>query len=436
MASYSWNTNIDAKGSSTASDKYNLKLDVTITKNSGNSSTVSMVGYIKSNSSSYTAYNLSSGASNTLKIIDEDGTTQYNTSFKAKYDTRSTGNYYKVFTKSTTVNHGSDGARAIRFVWTFKETSISWSPQGTLYGPSSSSTTGLTTTTYTISYNANGGTGAPSAQTKTYGKTLTLSSTKPTRAASSNGTTYTFKGWATSETATSAQYSAGGSYTTNAAATLYAVWSSTSAYTVSYNANGGYGAPSAQTKTSGTNLTLSSTKPSRTGYTFAGWGTSADATSVKYAAGATYSTNADIILYAIWTAWTFTVAYNANGGSGAPSSQTKTANIAISLSDTEPTKSGYVFKCWNTKSDGTGTTYHPGNYFNVIQNGGTYTLYAIWITTDILIYNTGKCKAVEFVEGETNAFYNDGSVVATEFIEGTTFSMGSKAFKFTELIEK
>lgn len=72
---------------------------------------------------------------------------------------------------------------------------------------------------YTVSYNANGGSGAPSSQTKYYGKTLTLSTTKPTR------TNYTFLGWSTSSSATSATYSSGGSYTTNAAATLYAVWS-------------------------------------------------------------------------------------------------------------------------------------------------------------------------------------------------------------------
>lgn len=51
---------------------------------------------------------------------------------------------------------------------------------------------------YTIRYDANGGTGAPSSQTKTYGYTLTLSSTKPTR------TGYNFLGWSTSKTATSA----------------------------------------------------------------------------------------------------------------------------------------------------------------------------------------------------------------------------------------
>jgi len=73
-------------------------------------------------------------------------------------------------------------------------------------------------TTYTITYNANGGTGAPPADTKTQGVALTLSSTKPTR------TGYAFKGWANSKTATTAQWQPGGSYTIDGNATLWAVW--------------------------------------------------------------------------------------------------------------------------------------------------------------------------------------------------------------------
>jgi uncharacterized repeat protein (TIGR02543 family) len=121
---------------------------------------------------------------------------------------------------------------------------------------------------------------------------LILSSTKPTR------TGYSFQGWATSASG-SVSYAAGASYTANAAVTLYAVWKANT-YTVSYNANGGTGAPGNQTKTYGTALTLSSTKPTRTNYTFKGWGTSASATTVSYAAGASYTTNAAVTLYAVW----------------------------------------------------------------------------------------------------------------------------------------
>jgi uncharacterized repeat protein (TIGR02543 family) len=77
----------------------------------------------------------------------------------------------------------------------------------------------VTAKKYTVSYDANGGSGAPSCQTKTHGKTLKLNSTVPTRSG------YTFLGWSPSSTATIATYSAGGKFTLNANVTLYAVWS-------------------------------------------------------------------------------------------------------------------------------------------------------------------------------------------------------------------
>jgi len=73
-------------------------------------------------------------------------------------------------------------------------------------------------------------------------------------------------------------------------------------YTVSYNANGGAGAPANQTKTQNVALTLSSTRPTRSGYTFLGWATSSTATSVAYQPGASYTANASITFYAVWQA--------------------------------------------------------------------------------------------------------------------------------------
>ena len=72
--------------------------------------------------------------------------------------------------------------------------------------------------TYTVAYNANGGSGAPASQTKTYGVDLTLSATIPVRSG------FNFLGWATTDTATAPEYQPGGAYTANAAVTLYAVW--------------------------------------------------------------------------------------------------------------------------------------------------------------------------------------------------------------------
>ena len=449
---------------------------------------------------------------------------------------------------------------------------------------------------YTVSYNANGGTGAPGNQTKTYGTDLTLSSTVPTR------TGYTFTSWNTKADGSGTSYAKGAKYTSNASVVLYAQWkqnvynpsgvldsvsggvqsisikgwafdrddlskalsihvyiggpagSSAAAfvggltankyredvaktypgvgdyhgyegtfptsktgtqtvyvyainvgsganvllgtktvtiepYTIMYNANGGTGAPGNQTKTYGTDLTLSSTVPTRTGYTFTSWNTKADGSGTSYAKGAKYTSNASVVLYAQWKqnvynpsgvldsvsggvqsisikGWAFdrddlskalsihvyiggpagssaaafvggltankyredvaktypgvgdyhgyegtfptsktgtqtvyvyainvgsganvllgtktvtiepyTIMYNANGGTGAPGNQTKTYGNDLTLSSTVPTRTGYTFTSWNTKADGTGTSYAAGAKY--IANESV-TLYAQW----------------------------------------------------------
>ena len=144
-------------------------------------------------------------------------------------------------------------------------------------------------------------------------------------------------------------------------------------YKVTYNANGGSGAPSQQTKWHGTALPLSSTKPSRTGYTFKGWATSASG-SVAYAAGASYTANAAVTLYAVWQAITYKVTYNANGGSGAPGQQTKTYGITLKLSTTKPTRTNYNFKGWAKTASGAVAYAAGANY----TSNAAITLYAVW----------------------------------------------------------
>lgn len=146
---------------------------------------------------------------------------------------------------------------------------------------------------YTISYNVNGGSSdAPASQTKYYGENITLSGTKPTRIG------HSFLGWATSASG-SVAYPAGATYSGNANLSLYAKWQA-STCTVRYDANGGSGAPASQTKTYGTTLTLSRTKPTRTNYNFLGWATTKTSTSAMYSAGGSYTTEAGATLYAVW----------------------------------------------------------------------------------------------------------------------------------------
>lgn len=148
---------------------------------------------------------------------------------------------------------------------------------------------------YNITYDPNGGSGESWTQQKWYGEDAKITTTKPTR------TGYTFLGWNTSASAAAASstYAPGATYSTNAALTLYAIWKA-NIYSVKYNANGGTGAPAAQTKTYGKALTLSSTIPARTNYNFLGWGIASNATVSVYSPGGSYTQNAAITLYAVW----------------------------------------------------------------------------------------------------------------------------------------
>ena len=77
-------------------------------------------------------------------------------------------------------------------------------------------------------------------------------------------------------------------------------------FTITYNANGGSGAPSAQTFEEGTR-TLSATTPTRSGYSFLGWSESSTATTATYGAGGSINLNANKVLYAVWKAELSTV---------------------------------------------------------------------------------------------------------------------------------
>ena len=257
--------------------------------------------------------------------------------------------------------------------WTVKAPICIGKSSGTAWAfvKAESIVSGGTKESYKVTYNANGGTGAPSQQTKYYGTSLTLSKTIPTR------TGYQFKNWNTAQDGSGTAYSAGGTYKGNKAVTLYAQWTKLE-YPVTYNANGGTGAPSEQIKVYGTSLVLSKTVPTRTGYNFSYWSTYLDGTGVQYAPGDTYTENEALTLYAQWDPYKHTLKYDGNGGTGVPASQTKKYGSTINLSTVIPTRSGYAFLEWNTKKDGTGISYAPGQVYGMDQNGGTVTLYAQW----------------------------------------------------------
>ena len=74
----------------------------------------------------------------------------------------------------------------------------------------------------------------------------------------------------------------------------------------------------------------------------------------------------------------YAVMYNSEGGQQVldmPEEQTKEKDVDLTLSENVPTRKGYRFIEWNTKEDGSGTSYDPGATYSKNQ---VVTLYAIW----------------------------------------------------------
>lgn len=153
-----------------------------------------------------------------------------------------------------------------------------------------------------------------------------------------------------------------------------------------YNANGGSGEPS--TTNAGSTTTknsfsgkVSATIPTRTNYAFLGWATTSSATAAVYQPNTTYTfSSQNVTLYAVWKTYTHTVTYNANGGSNPPSSQSKSTDtqnsFTITLSASEPTRTGYSFLGWATSNSAASPSYYPNTEYTF--NSQNVTLYAVW----------------------------------------------------------
>lgn len=267
---------------------------------------------------------------------------------------------------------------------------------------------------YTVSYDANGGTGEPASHKKWHdeGTTLWDSGYNPTR------TGYIFVTWNTKADGTGTNYAPGAAYTENANVTFYAQWKRIE-YTIKYDANGGSlgSVPASQTKKWGIDLMLSSGTPTYEGYNFKGWNTAKDGTGTAYASGATYKANQAAILYAQWQEKTYTVTYNANGGSlgSVPATQTKKHfDNNFKLSTNSPTRDKYNFVGWSTvKNTGEATSddadYQPGQAYKDNKN---ITLYALWslayIAPTVNITEVRRCL-------QNGAFKEDGKYIKVSF---------------------
>ena len=224
-----------------------------------------------------------------------------------------------------------------------------------------------------ITYNANGGTGAPSTQKKHFNNTLYLSTQKPTKSG------YTFTGWSTSSSSSYAQYQPGDAFTTDADTTLYAVWrqNQTTQYSLSFDLQGGTGTFNTLYGGYGERVQIPYTTPTKSGYTFKGWATYSGG-SVSYQPGEYYTLYGNSTLYAVWQSSGGTTQYylnfNLQGGSGTFNTLYGVYGERLFIPSSSPTKTGYTFQGWSTSSTGS-PQYQPGDYYTIYSNT---ILYAIW----------------------------------------------------------
>lgn len=226
------------------------------------------------------------------------------------------------------------------------------------------------TQTRTITFNANGGVGANETQTVADGVTTQLRLNSFTRASN------LFIGWNETTTGTGKSYANAEAVTSTADLTLYAQWSTSPAYIITFdgnsNANDATNVPTSQLKTYDVMVTLTSSKPARTGYTFSGWNTRTDGQGDVYAAGAQIAGNNNnaFNLYAQWAPETYTVTYNANGADTGtvPAAATKTYGVATTLAANSGNlgKTGNKFLGWTDAR--TGDTFVSGATFATETN--------------------------------------------------------------------
>lgn len=137
-------------------------------------------------------------------------------------------------------------------------------------------------------------------------------------------------------------------------------------------------------------LDVNKGKPTRNGYSFAGWADKANAAAASYFGGELITLTKDNPIKTIYAVWKpiFELRYDANGGTGAPDSQTYTALSATStqatftVPDQTPTKADYTFKGWADSAAATTAQYQPGGPIAVKHENSPKTVYAVWEGSD------------------------------------------------------
>ena len=211
---------------------------------------------------------------------------------------------------------------------------------------------------------------------------------------------YNVVGWNTDSNAMTSTWSQNTSKNINKSETYFPIVK-LKTYTIKYNANGGSGAPSNQVKEHNKNITLSTSKPTRTGYTFVNWNTSSAGNGTSYSAGATYSGNSDITMYAQWRRNRVIINFSVNGGT-----LISTAAYSVDANGIV-TKNGSNLHSmyYNDTIMSTGLpNYNNSSYLNIMRNGYEGVSGAEWkclsgnCTKQTYSQDTNTYKASDFCD--------------------------------------
>ena len=211
---------------------------------------------------------------------------------------------------------------------------------------------------------------------------------------------YNVVGWNTDSNAMTSTWSQNTSKNINKSETYFPIVK-LKTYTIKYNANGGSGAPSNQVKEHNKNITLSTSKPTRTGYTFVNWNTSSAGNGTSYSTGATYSGNSDITMYAQWRRNRVIINFSVNGGT-----LISTAAYSVDANGIV-TKNGSNLHSmyYNDTIMSTGLpNYNNSSYLNIMRNGYEGVSGAEWkclsgnCTKQTYSQDTNTYKASDFCD--------------------------------------
>ena len=189
---------------------------------------------------------------------------------------------------------------------------------------------------------------------------------------------YTFTGWNTKPDNTGTGYADKAAYHVTGDVTLYAQWKADKASLV-YNANGGTGSMDSTTGVTNQTVTVDENGFTYMGHRFTGWNSMPDGSGDTYNPGDGYTLPAGVgVLYAQWEEIPASLTYDGNGDdvTGETPDYTGLAEDTPIVSENGFDWPGHEFKGWNTKPDGTGDTFQPGDTMTPLT--GDAVLYAQW----------------------------------------------------------